>query len=267
MSANAHSEAPPRVRLEVDGAIASLVWQRPEKRNALTPSMLADAIRLLAALPPDARVLLLEGEGDVFCAGFDLSLCVAAPDGRVMRELLIELSQMVTALRNLPIPVVAAVQGGAIAGGCALLGGADVVISDSAAKLGYPVTRLGISPGVSAPFMVPGIGAGPARARQLDPGLIDARRGLEIGLVHRLVAAPGDVRPEARKIAAELSAKPPHALAATKRWLMELDAVTPSVIATGLDTSLRLTGGDEERRLLGASFGGNAPAPEDGKKG
>lgn len=267
MSTTLYTAADGLVSLGADAAIASLVWQRPEKRNALTPSMLGAALHLLSEVPPDARVLLLEGEGDVFCAGFDLSLCVATPDGSVMRELLTGLSRLVAALRALPIPVVAGVQGGAIAGGCALLGGADVVIADPAAKLGYPVTRLGISPGVSAPFMIPTLGAGPTRARQLDPGLIDARCAFEIGLVHRLTATPADVRPEARRVAAELALKPPHALAATKRWLMELDHVTPNAVAEGLGASVRLTGGEEERCLLGTAFGGSTAAPEDGKKG
>jgi 2-(1,2-epoxy-1,2-dihydrophenyl)acetyl-CoA isomerase len=246
------------------GPVRLITLCRPERRNALTPDGL-DA--LLAAIREaersDARALVLAGRGSVFCAGFDLDLCKAHPDGSVMRALLSGLARAIAALRVSRLPVVIAAHGAAIAGGCALLGGADFVIADEQAKLGYPVLRLGVSPAVSAPYLRDLVGDGPARERLLDTRLITGLDAHRLGLVHELVAHPDQVMPRALALASELAAKPAHALLATRRWMDEV----ASTLAAGsrassprgsgvhhaqaaLDVSLALTGGDEERRLL-----------------
>jgi len=228
----------------VDG-VQRVVLSRPERRNALTPAMLADLADSVERAS-DARALLLLGEGAVFCAGFDLDLCAGEGGEANLRALLEGLSRCVVALRELPCPVVLGVQGAAIAGGCALLGGADAVVAHPDAKLGYPVTRLGISPAVSAPFV--GLAPGQSRRLMLDPGLIDGRRALGIGLVHESHDEPAR---RAAELARELAAKPTHAMAATKRWLNEL---SPADARQGLDVSLSLVGSDESRRLLAAAL-------------
>jgi len=229
------------------GPVARLAMDRPDQRNALTPTSLA-ALSAHAREVTDAgaRALILAGEGKSFCAGFDLTLCKDDPNA--MRELLTGLSKAIVTLRSLPIPVVAAVQGAAIAGGAALLGGADVVVADRDAKIGYPVVRIGVSPAVSAPFMQSGIGDGPTRARMLDTELISGERAHEIGLVHELVDSRNDVAPRALELANDLAAKPAGAMAVTKSWCMEL--ADASMADRAFDVSLSLTGGDEERELL-----------------
>ncbi|MFI4916546.1 MAG: enoyl-CoA hydratase/isomerase family protein [Phycisphaerales bacterium JB060] len=227
------------------GDIERIILSRPDRRNALTPAMLADLAAHIEKAG-DAGGLLLLGEGRVFCAGFDLDLCVGESGDANLASLLTDLSRCVVAMRSLPCPVVMGVQGAAIAGGCALLGGGDVVIAHPEAKLGYPVTRLGISPAVSAPFMA--TAPGQARRLMLDPGLIDGRRGHEIGLVHELHDEPAA---RAMELAEELASKPPHALAATKRWLNDL---THSDAHDGLATSLSLVGNTESHELLAAAL-------------
>lgn len=227
------------------GGIERVMLARPERRNALTPAMLEDLAAHIERAG-DAHTLLLLGEGKAFCAGFDLELCIGDDGEANLRRLLEGLSRTIAAMRALACPVVIGVQGAAIAGGCALLGGGDVVIASPQAKLGYPVTRLGISPAVSAPFIA--IPPGQARRILLDPGLIDGARAYEIGLVHELHDDPGA---QAMVIAESLAAKPPHALAATKRWLNEC---TPADADRGLAASLALVGNDESRRLLAAAL-------------
>ncbi len=229
------------------GPVARLAFDRPDRRNALTPASLAAlATEARAATEAGARAIVLAGEGRSFCAGFDLTLCKDDPNA--MRELLIGLSRAIVTLRTLSTPVVAAVQGAAIAGGAALLGGADVVVADRDAMIGYPVVKIGVSPAVSAPFMRHSIGDGPTRARLLDTELITGQRAYELGLVHELVDSRDDVAPRALELAQELAAKPPGALAATKSWCNELGDTSPAQRA--LEVSLSLTGGDEERELL-----------------
>lgn len=223
------------------GGVERLVLARPERRNALTPAML-DELMAHVERAGDARAMLLLGEGAVFCAGFDLDLCVGEAGDANLGRLLVGLSRCIVAMRDLPCPVVVGVQGAAIAGGCALLGGGDVVVAHPDAKLGYPVTRLGISPAVSAPFMA--IAPGQARKLMLDPGLIDARRAYALGHVHELSDEPAA---RALELAEELAAKPGHAMAATKRWLHEL---THPEAQRGLETSLSLVGNAESHELL-----------------
>lgn len=236
------------IQTRTHGAVVEVVLARPEKRNALTPDMLADLARSIGDLPLQARVLVLSGDGSAFCAGFDLALCKESPDGAVMRALLEGLHRAISALVSLDIPVVIAAHGAAIAGGCALLGGADIIITNTAAKLGYPVARLGVSPAVSAPFLRVLAGDGSGRARMLENGLVSGERAVSLGLAHECFPAPETVRTRALEIAQELAAKPAHAMQATKRWLREIAPVVSA--ASGLAASLSLVGEGEERRLL-----------------
>lgn len=245
------------IRVEHDGPVAALVLDRADKRNALTPAMLAALRECAVEAAKSARALLIRGEGPVFCSGFDLRLCRDAPDGSVMRALLAGLSDAIMTLRSLPIPITAAAHGAAIAGGCALLGGVDLVVADRDAKLGYPVVRIGVSPAVSAPFLGASIGPGAARARLLDSGLIDGAEAARLGLVHHLVDRPEDVLPRAAETARALADKPGGAVAATRAWLLELERIGDDAVRS-LGVSTALAGGDEERSRLAALF---TPSP------
>src|SRR5262252_9290302 len=127
------------IQVEPRGDISIIRLNRPDKRNAMTPKMLArlcEAIDTASA----AKAIVLSGVGDVFCAGFDLTLC--RDDDAVLGDLLTGLSRAVRAIRSTPCPVVTSAHGAAIAGGCALVAAADVVVTNVEAKLGYPVVRL-----------------------------------------------------------------------------------------------------------------------------
>ena len=232
-------------------SIALVLLDRPDKRNALTPEMLDSLCEALESAPKSHDALVLAGEGKLFCSGFDLSLCKADPSGGVMRSLLTGLSRACTIMRRTEKPVVIAAHGAAIAGGCALLGGADVVVCDSNAKLGYPVTKIGVSPAVSAPFLANNVTLGAAREMLLLPELIVGEAAHAKGLVHELVQTREEVRDRALAIASDLARKPPHAYAATKKLLNQLEGSTnDDTICAGLTASLTLTGGEEEHRLL-----------------
>ncbi len=241
------------IRLE-PGTVAAIVLDRPNQRNALTPAMLR-AIPELAdeAVAQGARAIVLRGEGRIFCAGFDLKGCVEDP--RMMRDLLLALAEAIRALRQCPVPSVVACHGAAIAGGCALLGGADVVVANADAKLGYPVVRLGVSPAVSGPYLRQSIGDGPARARMLDTEIITGRRANELGLVHEVVGNVEEVGMRAMQIAQELADKPQSALAATRGWLTEIAGPGKPESERALAVSLELVGSSEERERLEAIWG------------
>jgi len=237
------------IRTAQNGPVTVLTLDRAERRNALTPEMLDQLIAAIPAAAANSNAIVLAGAGKVFCAGFDLSLCKDDTTGAVMRSLLTGLSLAIRALRAAPVPVIIAAHGAAIAGGCALLGGGDVVITNDNASIGYPVTRMGISPAVSAPFLRQAVGDGACRERMLDSGLITGREALCLGLAHECLADPVSVGVRADALASELAAKPKNALAATKAWLHELSPT--SISATdALAVSIGLAGGREERELL-----------------
>ncbi len=240
------------IQVEPLGDVAVIRLDRPEKRNALTPKMLA-SLRGAVDRASSARAIVLSGVGDVFCAGFDLSLC--RDDEVALTNLLEGLSRAIRSLRTAPCPVVVSAHGAAIAGGCALLGGADFVITNTAAKLGYPVLRLGISPAVSYPTLAAAIGHGPARARLLDPHLISGEAAMRIGLVHECVESPAACEARAIALAHNLAEKPPHALAYTKRWLDTLaDLDNDAAYEAALAASLACVGSPEQQERLAAMW-------------
>lgn len=241
------------IRVEQDGRVAVLNLDRPEKKNALTPGMLAElSEKAREVRAQETGAIVLAGVGSVFCSGFDLSLC-RDDAGMVLTSLLSGLSSAVRVLRRQQMPIVVAAHGAAIAGGCALLGAGDVVVVDEGARLGYPAVRLGISPAVTAPFLVQGIGQGQARARLLNSDLISGREAFETGLAHECVKTPEAVLARSMTIARELADKPRAGLLATKRWLNELDGSDSDPDANAaLAASLSCVGTDEQRSLLSA---------------
>lgn len=236
------------VRTAEENGVVTVSLARAEKRNACTPAMLADLEAAIRGVR--GRVLVLTGDGDVFCSGFDLTLC--KDDDRVLGQLLEGLSACVRALRAMDIPVVVSAHGAAIAGGCALLGGCDVVVTNSDAKLGYPVLPLGISPAVSAPTLAGLTGQGHARALLLGARVISGAEALRMGLAHACEPTVEACRARAAVFAAALAAKPPHALAATKAWLRELDPATDAQVIAALGASMSVVNSDEQRLLLPA---------------
>jgi enoyl-CoA hydratase/carnithine racemase len=236
------------IQVEPVGEVAIIRLDRAEKRNALTPKLLANVCGAIDRAG-SARAGVLSGVGDVFCAGFDLTLC--RDDDAVLGELLSGLSRAVRAIRGAPCPVVVSAHGAAIAGGCALVASCDIVVTNKDAKLGYPVVRFGISPAVNAPVMRASIGDGPTRARSLDPGLIGGAEAVRIGLAHCCLDVAGECEPLAVKLAQELERKPRHALAYTKRWLGELDGTTDEAgLERALAVSMSLVGSSEQRERL-----------------
>jgi methylglutaconyl-CoA hydratase len=211
--------------------IAILTLDRHEKRNALTVDILdaiADVYSHLEYSAPEARALVLRGNGKVFCAGFDLTLAKENPD--ITTPLLSSLSRACRAVRRLEIPVVCAAHGAAIAGGCALVSACDVVVAEKGAKFGYPVVTIGIAPAVTTPLLVQQIGLGRTRERVLDPGLIDGAHSARIGLVHELVESIEDVYPTALRVARDFISKPMHSVRETKKWLNQLDNTHSDVV-------------------------------------
>lgn len=236
------------------GEVGVVRLERPERRNALTEGMLEGvSAEVGRQVSGGARAVLLCGAGGVFCAGFDMGVVREDP-GR-LGGLLGALAGVVRGLKLSPVPVVIAAHGAAIAGGCALLCGGDVVVTEAGARLGYPVVRLGISPAVTGPWLAAAAGWGGARERMLDPGLIDGAGAVRAGIAHECVADAAGCLARAEEVARGLAAKPAGAVDATKALLAELEGTMDEGRARrALGASLGLVGGAEQARLVAAAW-------------
>ena len=231
------------ITLKQDGNISRLVLDDPTRRNTLTVPMLEDMKAALEEVHSGHRtsVLELRGSGDVFCAGIDLDACHASSENTV--ALMTGLSEAIRRLRRLPQVVVAGVQGAAIAGGSALLTGCDFCCVEAEAKLGYPVTRVGLSAAVSVPTLQGKIGTAATRGLVLEGRVINGREAVALGLADQLAESKAELNERTEARCRNLASKPPHALMTTKAWLNELesagdDPVLDAALQRSLDTAV-----------------------------
>ncbi len=207
------------VHLAVGDGIARVTLARPEVRNAFNAEVIeqlhAAFTRITAA--DDIRVVVLAGEGKVFCGGADVNWMRASLDltfdanvGEAER-----MSDMFRAIDNCPKPVVGRIHGAALGGGAGLAAVCDVAIAAGDAIFGFTEVKLGIIPAVISPFAIAKIGASHARALFLTGERFDASHARDIGLVHEVVPAGALDNAVDRRIA-ELRTAGPAALGAAK---------------------------------------------------
>jgi enoyl-CoA hydratase/carnithine racemase len=242
--------------MEIDGGIATVTLNRPEKRNALSLDLL-EALRARVAevsAMDGVAALVLRGAGRSFCAGMDLKMVLGEP-GAPLR-LLSAIGELTIELREAPQVVVAVAHGAAIGGGCGLVTVADVSITHADAKLGFPEVDLGVCPAVVTPWLVEAVGAGPARRILLQGGTMTGRRAWEAGIVTDLAEA-GDLESAAATVCERLSAAGLAALRATKA---HLNSTTPAgfyeAVRRGATLSAQVIEGPEATERLGALYGG-----------
>jgi enoyl-CoA hydratase/carnithine racemase len=217
------------VRLEVDGGIATIRLDRPPM-NALNVQV-QEEVRAAAAEAgsrSDVSAVIVYGGEKVFAAGADIKEMVAMS----YADMIVRsgaLQSPFTAVANIPKPVVAAVTGYALGGGCELALCADMRVCGDNAKLGQPEISLGVIPGAGGTQRLSRL-VGPARAKELifTGRFVDAEEALRIGLVDRVVPA-ADVYTAARELAGSFVGGPAIALRAAKEAIdrgLEVDLDT-----------------------------------------
>jgi enoyl-CoA hydratase len=239
----------PLVQIARDGAIAILTLSDPERRNAMSEAMgqaFSEEIARLGA-EPDLRALVLTGAGEAFCAGGDLGMIEArARQGaerprlarREIRDGMRGFYGLFLAVRDLPCPTLAAINGHAIGAGLCVALACDLRVASRDAKLGLNFTRLGLHPGMGASWTLPRL-IGPARAAELlfTGRLISGAEAAEIGMVNR-ACAPERVLPECLELAREVAEAAPIAVAGVKRALARS-------AAAGLDDQLQFEASEQ----------------------
>ncbi len=183
------------IHTDVDGGTAWVTIDRPEKKNALALADWRDLAAALDRASEEARVAVVTGTGDAFCAGDDIATLVDLDTEADVRALADCLADGLYGIETCPIPVVAAVNGLAYGGGFELVAAADLAVASEDATFALPETRIGAFP----PYAVSRIGAICGKKRLLELALtgdpIDAATAHDWGLVNRVV--PGEELPSA----------------------------------------------------------------------
>jgi methylglutaconyl-CoA hydratase len=210
--------------VQVEAQVAAITLNRPEKRNAITPQMIHDLNAALESIEhSSARVAVLTGAGKAFCAGMDLEALKDFPSqspGHILEDAR-RIAAMFRKIYMFPKPLIAAVNGAAVAGGCGLATFADFTLAAPEAKFGYTEVRIGFMPAIVAAFVVRQVGERRARDLLLTGRIFTAEEALRLGLVNEIVAAD-QLMPRARELAASLVELSPTSLVFTKRLLRKL---------------------------------------------
>ena len=201
------------IELSVADRIATVTINRPDKLNALNVAVFDDLSLMIDELRDRADVggVIITGAGRAFIAGADIS--ELEPHGALAAKALARRGQLVfNRLESLPKPVIAAVNGFALGGGCELAMACHVRIASEAAKFGQPEVKLGLIPGYGGTQRLPRlVGKGVALEMLLTGRHITAAEALQMGLVNRVVPA-ANLLAEAKALAAELALKAPIAV-------------------------------------------------------
>src|ERR1041384_278430 len=236
-----------QVLYSVDGAVARVTLNRPEKRNALNDAVIAGLNDGLKKASKDrrVRVVVISGAGKDFCSGADLSALQKIANASVAENsedarLLLELFLLI---RQLSIPVVAAVTGRALAGGCGLATACDVVLASSSARFGYPEVKIGFVPAMVMAILRRNVSEKRAFELITRGAEISAEQAKEFGLVNQVFA---DERFEAdvNSYVSEFEKMSALAISLTKTLLYQMDGLSfPEALETGADVNViaRLT--------------------------
>lgn len=177
---------PDRVRLDIDGPIATVTLARPEKRNALGLDLMRSVITTLDGVPSDVGIVVMAAEGKVFSAGHDMSEMIDRPDD-YYSDLFGTCTEMMKAIRELRQPVIAKVQGTATAAGCQLVASCDLAVAADTAWFATPGVQIGLF--CHTPMVPVSRAVGHKRAMQMlltgEP--VNAATALDWGLINMVV--------------------------------------------------------------------------------
>lgn len=213
------------LKFDLEPPLATITLNRPERRNAISAAMMEELVAALdEACASPARAVILTGAGRAFCSGMDLEALQALAAGQSQEQNLEDsrrMMRMFLGLYTCDRPLIAAVNGPAIAGGCGIATLCDFTLAVPEATFGYTEVRIGFIPALVSVFLVRQIGEKRARDLLLTGRIIKAEEALRLGLITEVVPG-GQLLDRARELAATLAAASPTSLTRTKRLLREL---------------------------------------------
>jgi len=235
------------LKYEKDGAIATITLNRPDKRNAISGTMIDELLGALNSADTDGavRVLILTGAGRAFCSGMDLetlqSIAKQTPEQNLADSR--QMARMFHRIYSFPKPLITAVNGAAVAGGCGIATFSDITLAVPEAKFGYTEVRIGFIPALVSVLLRRQIGEKHARELLLTGATIDAAEAFRLGMVTEIVPAENLLK-RAREVAARFLEASPTSLRRTKRLLLQYNEreVTQEIeMATQENAAIRAT--------------------------
>lgn len=228
-----------RILYESADGVATISLNRPDKRNALDDATIQDLKDALARVASDilVRVVVLRSTSSDFCAGADLAALQKIAESSVLenRDDARSMMELFVAMRRLPKPIVAAVRGRALAGGCGLATACDLVVASKSAQFGYPEVKLGFVPAMVMAMLRRCVSEKIAFELIARGEAISADRAAEVGLVNLVVDDEGFDASVAEYVAG-LAKASASAIALSKYLLYQIDGMTfDAAISTGAD--------------------------------
>jgi len=214
--------------LEEHGPVATITFNRPEKRNAISAKMICDILTALDELEKThTRVVILTGAGAAFCAGMDLEMlsAIGQQSAHENQEDSRRMARMFRRIWSFPKPMIAAVNGHALAGGCGIATLCDFTLAVPEAKFGYTEVKIGFLPAIVSVFLTRQIGDKRARDLLLTGRLVTAQEAKELGLITEIVPSE-KLMSRAEEIAEQLIAASPGSLTRAKRLLTSAAAAS-----------------------------------------
>jgi methylglutaconyl-CoA hydratase len=218
----------PHVLTRREGGVLHVTLNRPEKKNAISIRMIGELKAAIAEadLAADVRVLAIRGAGRDFCAGLDLKELLESadlsPEENERRAW--DLGEVFVQLRKLPKPVVAIVEGRALAGGCGLATACDIVVAKAGVQFGYPEINRGFVPAMVMTMLRRIVGEKVAFDLAATGRLLDAAEAERLGLVSR-VFAEDEFEERTANFLTYLTGLSGSALALTKQQFYQLDGL------------------------------------------
>jgi methylglutaconyl-CoA hydratase len=214
------------LKLKKHAPSGTIILDRPDRRNALSRELLGQLQQAFDDFHQErsVRAVILTGAGAAFCAGMDLDemreTAKAENAYELWREDAVLYRDTVEMMLRFPKPIIAAVNGPAMAGGAGLVLASDLVIATEGAKFGLPEPRRGLVAGMVAPLLTFRVGGSQAARLLLSAEPIDAQEAQRIGLYHEIVHADA-VWARANEVSASIAKSAPEAMQMTKRLLNE----------------------------------------------
>jgi methylglutaconyl-CoA hydratase len=235
-------EGAPRVAVSRAGRVGRATLNRPEKRNALDAGLIAALKAALRALDADPEVgaIVVDGAGRDFCSGADLSALRRIAEAGVMENVddVEELAELLRLPRRLRKPVIAAVRGRALAGGCGIATSCDVVLAAESAQFGYPEVKIGFVPAMVAAITRRNVSEKRAFDLLVGGEPVSAAEAERMGLVTR-VFADDAFDAEVAAYAERLATRSASAVQLTKRLLYQADGMGfDQAVAYGADVNV-----------------------------
>jgi methylglutaconyl-CoA hydratase len=219
--------------LDMAGEIGNITLNRPDKRNAISAAMMADLQTALDEIEKShARVVILTGAGKAFCSGMDLEMlaAIAQQSAAENQEDSRRMAKLFRRIWSFPRPLIAAVNGAALAGGCGIATLCDFTLAVPEAKFGYTEVKIGFLPALVSVFLIRQIGEKRTRDLLLTGRIVEAAEAKDLGLVNEIVPAE-KLLERARELAQLLIAASPASLSRAKRLMT-------SAAAAGVDADL-----------------------------